>query len=172
MRAEAFRQYGKLKGLALVFEDAFRMYLASRPATYTDIMILTKSTKKKIDYLIAFLKDPEKAQVQYKLDELKELIGSLLQVEDERTKIKYLKSLVAQKILEIHPGNEYIITNKVYPLPQESQYYLDSLKKNVDQHPIVSKSTSLAKEPIIEEFRPAFDMLAKQLSKEAGDHNG
>ncbi|MBC7091249.1 MAG: hypothetical protein H5T50_04995 [Nitrososphaeria archaeon] len=118
MREEAFRRYGKLKGLGLVMEEACRMYLASRPATCTISISLHKRTRDKVDFLIQFLKDPEKAQTQYKRDELLRLIGALLQVEDERTKIKYLKSLVALKVLDFHQYNPEIVINKVYPFQQ------------------------------------------------------
>lgn len=108
------------KGVSLseLTEDALRTYFASLPATYTNIMILHKRTKDKVDHLIQYLKDPEKAQTQYTVDEIRQLIGNLLQVKDERTVKKYFKNLVALKVLEFHQYSPWIVINKLYPLQQ------------------------------------------------------
>jgi len=46
-----------------------------------------------------------------------------------------------------------------------SQYYWDPVKKNVHQHPLISKSVSLKKEPTLEELKRVLSLLTIELSK-------
>ncbi|MEM3384621.1 MAG: hypothetical protein QXE78_03710 [Nitrososphaeria archaeon] len=107
--------------LGQLMEDALRTYFASLSATYTNIMFLHKRMKDKVDYIIQHLKNPEKAQANYTIDEIKQLISNLLQVEDKRTITKYFRSLVALKVLEFHQYSPWIIINKVYPISSSKQ---------------------------------------------------
>ncbi|MCX8188338.1 MAG: hypothetical protein N3F64_01335 [Nitrososphaeria archaeon] len=115
--------------LGELMEDALRTYFASLPATYTNIKFLQKHTKDKVDYLIQYFKDLEKAQPQYIRSEIEQLIRNLLQVEDERTVKKYFKILVTLKVLEFHQYNPVIIINKVYPLQQSAELKEESESK-------------------------------------------
>lgn len=118
LRAKHFsiNEYGNAKSMYKLVEEALRYYLTFRQQTSISSKDCKKTTQNRLDYIIQFLRDPEKAQAQYKLNELYQVIERLLGIRDKRTSVKYLKLLKEYNVIDFSPYTPAVLINKVYPL--------------------------------------------------------